>query len=435
MRRGTKIRFFARAAIVSLGLLRGQQSAPGPVPISIVVSPTENEARQILQKLNAGEDFSALAKTSSIDPSASDGGYLGLLDPASLRPELKAAAVALLPGQLSGIVRISSGYAILKLLKADPNRRAPDGAAALQGVSSAGAVRLTYDYAGFAAALRATADYEKPTGWDRDMAAACKARTEAIPAVMEKVEPLLTRPGIAPAMLRDANSLLSDLHAYRGDFPEAIAYSEAGYQIALKQSPERAPQFEEAIGLEHLQRAGLALYGKFVFPRALHAKLTEQQVSDLRQAREYFLRYLARVPEDGEVRWLLNLTFMLSGGYPAEVPKQFLIDPVTLQSQPSPVKFTDIAAAAGLDRNGQAGGLVVDDFDNDGLPDLMISNVNDCEPLAFFHNNGDGTFTDRARQAGLAGQTGGLNIIQTDYNNDGCLDLLVLRGGWENPVS
>jgi hypothetical protein len=57
-----------------------------------------------------------------------------------------------------------------------------------------------------------------------------------------------------------------------------------------------------------------------------------------------------------------------------------------------------------------------------------------CEPLHFFHNNGDGTFTDRTTQAGLNGEIGGLNIIQADYNNDGCMDILVLRGGWEYPM-
>ena len=49
-----------------------------------------------------------------------------------------------------------------------------------------------------------------------------------------------------------------------------------------------------------------------------------------------------------------------------------------------------------------------------------------------FHNNGDGTFTDRTAQAGLANQLGGLNLVAADYNNDGCLDVLVLRGAWEN---
>ncbi len=78
-----------------------------------------------------------------------------------------------------------------------------------------------------------------------------------------------------------------------------------------------------------------------------------------------------------------------------------------------------------------AGGLIVDDFDNDGFFDAVISSQDDCVPLRYFHNNGDGTFTDRADQAGLSNQTGGLNIIQTDYNNDGCKDILILRGGWE----
>jgi len=53
--------------------------------------------------------------------------------------------------------------------------------------------------------------------------------------------------------------------------------------------------------------------------------------------------------------------------------------------------------------------------------------------MHFFHNNGDGTFTDHVAEAGLAGQMGALNILQTDYNNDGCLDILVLRGAWELP--
>jgi hypothetical protein len=51
--------------------------------------------------------------------------------------------------------------------------------------------------------------------------------------------------------------------------------------------------------------------------------------------------------------------------------------------------------------------------------------------MHYFHNNGDGTFTDRTEKSGLDSQVGGLNMIQADYNNDGCVDILVLRGGWE----
>jgi hypothetical protein len=54
--------------------------------------------------------------------------------------------------------------------------------------------------------------------------------------------------------------------------------------------------------------------------------------------------------------------------------------------------------------------------------------------MLYFHNNGDGTFSERSAQAGLADQLGGLNVVAADYNNDGCIDLLVLRGGWEFPM-
>ena len=60
----------------------------------------------------------------------------------------------------------------------------------------------------------------------------------------------------------------------------------------------------------------------------------------------------------------------------------------------------------------------------------MISSLGVREQLRYFHNNCDGTFTDRTEDAGLLGETGGLNILQTDYNNDGWPDVLVLRGAW-----
>src|SRR5262249_12491809 len=65
------------------------------------------------------------------------------------------------------------------------------------------------------------------------------------------------------------------------------------------------------------------------------------------------------------------------------------------------------------------------------LFDIATSSMESCESMHLFRNTGDGTFTESAAKAGLASQTGGLNLMQTDYNNDGCLDILVLRGGWE----
>jgi parvulin-like peptidyl-prolyl isomerase len=47
-----------------------------------------DKARQILDRLRNGEDFAAVARKESIDPSATEGGYLGPIDLSTLRPEL-----------------------------------------------------------------------------------------------------------------------------------------------------------------------------------------------------------------------------------------------------------------------------------------------------------------------------------------------------------
>ena len=94
-------------------------------------------------------------------------------------------------------------------------------------------------------------------------------------------------------------------------------------------------------------------------------------------------------------------------------------------------RFTDVAPQAGLDVFATAGGLIVDDFSGSGRFDVVTSNFYSCGPLHYFHNKGDGTFTERTAEAGLSNQLGGLNIVQTDFNNDGCKDILILRGGWE----
>src|SRR5260221_4528807 len=93
-------------------------------------------------------------------------------------------------------------------------------------------------------------------------------------------------------------------------------------------------------------------------------------------------------------------------------------------------RFPDVAPQLGLDVNGLSGGAILEDFNRDGFLDVMMSDIGMNAQMRFFVNNGDGTFTERTSQAGLLGEVGGLNIIQTDYNNDGFPDVLVLRGAW-----
>jgi hypothetical protein len=53
------------------------------------------------------------------------------------------------------------------------------------------------------------------------------------------------------------------------------------------------------------------------------------------------------------------------------------------------------------------------------------------EGMHYFINNSNGTFADKSATSGLGNFTGGLNMMQTDYNNDGLKDIFVLRGAWK----
>jgi hypothetical protein len=139
---------------------------------------------------------------------------------------------------------------------------------------------------------------------------------------------------------------------------------------------------------------------------------------------------LGKYPGDLRARWLLNIAYMTLGEYPGKVPAAWLLDPSLFASDYDIKPFPDIAAGLGLDIDGLAGGAVLEDFDNDGFLDLMVSSWGVNDQLRLFRNNGDGTFTERTGDAGLMGLTGGLNMIHCDYNNDGFMDVLVLRGAW-----
>src|SRR5262249_57750078 len=77
-------------------------------------------------------------------------------------------------------------------------------------------------------------------------------------------------------------------------------------------------------------------------------------------------------------------------------------------------KFRDIGHLAGVNRFNQAGGAIMEDFDNDGLLDIAITSQDATMAMALFRNKGDGTFEDRTEAAGLAEQFGGLFCAQTD---------------------
>jgi hypothetical protein len=150
-----------------------------------------------------------------------------------------------------------------------------------------------------------------------------------------------------------------------------------------------------------------------------------------RLAVQHFTEYLRQFPDDLEVRWLLNLAHMTLGEYPDKIAPQFLVPLDHWRNCAFDIgKFRDVGHLVGVNRFNMAGGAIMDDFDNDGLLDLVTTSWDATLPMAYYRNRGDGTFEERAAAAGLAGQLGGLYCVQTDYNNDGLLDVFVCRGAW-----
>ncbi len=140
--------------------------------------------------------------------------------------------------------------------------------------------------------------------------------------------------------------------------------------------------------------------------------------------------HLRDFPRDLSARWLLNLAYMTLGEYPANVPGEWLIPPSAFASEYDLPRFPDVAAELGLAIDDLAGACILDDFNNDGNVDIVASAWGMTGQLRYFHNDGNGRFIERTREAGLTGLVSGLNIQQTDYNNDGHLDIWVLRGAW-----
>ena len=142
-----------------------------------------------------------------------------------------------------------------------------------------------------------------------------------------------------------------------------------------------------------------------------------------------YKRILDAFPDDDQTLWLYNLAYMTIGQWPDAVPKQYLL-PARIFKKRSNIRFMDVAIPLGLDVKGISGGVCLEDFDNDNDIDLFVTAYGLGDQARFFRNNGDGTFTERTREANLTGIVSGLNALHADYNNDGFRDILILRGAW-----
>ncbi len=86
--------------------------------------------------------------------------------------------------------------------------------------------------------------------------------------------------------------------------------------------------------------------------------------------------------------------------------------------------FTDVTLQAGVRGQEYGMGVAVGDYDNDGYPDLYVTNLGHN---TLYHNNRNGTFTDVTGAAGVAGSGWSTGALFIDYDRDGKLDLFVSR--------
>jgi len=462
------LQLFCLCALALSHSSQAWQSRPAVTPLRIIVVNSQSEAERILARLNAGGDFAAIAKEKSTDVTADDGGYMGQIDVSSLRVELRQALQGVQPGQVTPIFKIPSGYAILKVEAGMPTpatssalTAAPASAAtpnqppavptgqgmaptALLPLAGRGKIAFPPDVSGTVEVEMAFRKLPKPDDWNRDFRTICETRKNSLALAVKHLSDLLnpddpesfvnTRPG----MIGQVHFSLAQLLAYQGKMQEAIEQWQQAYQIAEKGAPQMLPELQEVLGTAYFHKAEMenGIYDhpgdRCLFPpnKTIHFANT----ADSEKAIQYFTKFLQEKPDTQEVRWLLNLAYMTIGKYPEGVPAKYVIPPSAFASEQNIGRFTDVAPAVGIASVSMGGGAIIDEFENNGLFDIVTSSYDGCQPLHFYHNNGDGTFTDKAEQAGLADELGGLNIIQADYNNDGCTDIFVLRGGWQSSM-
>ncbi len=296
---------------------------------------------------------------------------------------------------------------------------------------------LPVDPSGFKAVLYAVTPWKPDASlreiaqhWDRG------GYRGAAMADQQMANPELTRNGMFSLLY-----LKSNLLSYEGEVKEAYAVLER--LRSLVESDDRLAQ--SALGtVIYLQGVTALRRGEdenclnclgdsaCLLPIASSAVHTNPLGSRL--AIHHFSEYLRQFPDNLEVRWLLNLAHMTLGEYPEKPEPPLRVDLTRFfHSEFDIGPFREVSHPVGLgDRMNQSGGAIMDDFDNDGLLDIVITCHDPTRSMAFYRNAGDGTFVDRTDEAGLGDQLGGLVCYQADYDNDGLLDIFISRGAWHD---
>ena len=104
------------AQAISAKIEEVQAMLAGEMRARYILVKTETSAREVLEKVAQGADFSQLAQQLSIAPNANQGGDLGFFGPGELRPEIEEVVVQLKVGEVSPVVELPMGYIVVQRL-------------------------------------------------------------------------------------------------------------------------------------------------------------------------------------------------------------------------------------------------------------------------------------------------------------------------------
>jgi hypothetical protein len=156
-----------------------------------------------------------------------------------------------------------------------------------------------------------------------------------------------------------------------------------------------------------------------------------------RSAAKLFEQLLTRYDKHNCLyRWLLNFCYMTVGGFPQDVPPAYVarddfIETFygeaqnAIQDKYAYLVLEEQAHELGVDVLQAGRGVAVEDFDNDGYLDLIVTDS--YGELRYFQNDRGRRFIDRTKEVGLAGVKQAFIITAADYDNDGWMDLFVSR--------
>jgi hypothetical protein len=220
-----------------------------------------------------------------------------------------------------------------------------------------------------------------------------------------------------------------------GGIDEALADLQAAVALATASVPERLSIARRHLLVGWARRAEIDnCIGSGVGDACL-VPFGEEAAHELTEGMEGAAAVATEVLEasaepEYTTRWLLNVAHMALGSYPDGVDPRWVVPPDALAGEAEVPAWTNVAPALGLRTPDISGGVVAEDLNGDGLLDLLVSSIHPRQGMRLLLNVGDGTVCDASDASGVSSIPGVLQIVAADFDNDGDVDVMAPRGAW-----